>query len=31
MPEEIICLVLKHLVATAEEQLMGRRINQASI
>ena len=26
MPEEIISLVLKHLVTTAEEQLMGRRV-----
>ncbi len=31
VPEEIICLVLKHLVATAEKQLMGRRITQASV
>ena len=30
VPEEIISLVLKHLVATAEKQLMGRRITQAS-
>ena len=31
VPEEIICLVLKHMVATAEKQLMGRRITQASV
>ena len=30
MPEEIISLVLKHLVATAEERLMGKRITQVS-
>ena len=28
VPEEIISLVLKHLVATAEQQLMSRRITQ---
>ncbi len=31
VPEEIICLVLKHLAATAEKQLMGRRITQARL
>ena len=28
VPEEIISLVLKHLVTTAEQQLMGRRVTQ---